>query len=269
MRRWGRKALPLPRRKRSGRGDRGLPGPLPLSRPRALAHVVAHVVALLRRPHRRPPSTQPLTSPTLFSTAVNATVVCHRHPRHRCPRRRHPCCRPPPPPSPRPPFPPLSLPLFGCLLCVDPAQCVARRPPPSFDTSFDDVASVPLSRCQAVIGSSSPSPIGIRPCSRRRLVCFVVVVVFVTCTRRGGGRMIGGGGDDRQPLAGDCIVVADRGRRAANKTLAARAWRTFFSSCQFLVLAGNRFWFYILMYFGIVPQTAKQNTYPVHMQTSL
>ncbi len=73
-----------PRRKRSGWGDRDLPGPLPLSHPRALAHVVAHVVALLRQPHHCPPSTQPLLSPRLFYPAANATVVCHQHPRCRC-----------------------------------------------------------------------------------------------------------------------------------------------------------------------------------------
>jgi hypothetical protein len=52
---------------------------------------------------------------------------------------------------------------------------------------------------------------------RQWLVFFVVVIVLVTCTRRGGGRMIGGGSKDRQPLAGDCIVIANCGRRAAKK----------------------------------------------------
>ena len=34
-----------------------------------------------------------------------------------------------------------------------------------------------LSQCQAVIRLSLPSPIGVRPCSQQRLVCFVIVVL--------------------------------------------------------------------------------------------
>jgi hypothetical protein len=137
-------ALPLPRRKRSGWGDRGLPGPLLLSHPCALAHLVAHVVALLSRPHRRPPLTQPLLSHTLFYAAVNTAVVCHQHP-HRCchivvthvvirrhhHRRhdRHFChyrCR----------F------LADCCLWTLPGA-LPTTPPPLFVTLFDDIVLPP------------------------------------------------------------------------------------------------------------------------------
>jgi hypothetical protein len=68
-----------------------------------------------------------------------------------------------------------------------------------------------------VIELSSLSPIGVRLRSWRRLICFIVVAVIVTCTCRGGGRMIGGDGNDQQLLASGCIIVADRGTRAAKK----------------------------------------------------
>ena len=67
---------------------------------------------------------------------------------------------------------------------------------------------LPPIRCEAVIGSSLSSPIGVRPRLRRQLVCFIVVVAIVTRIRRGGGRMIGGGrGDDRRPLAGAATTL--------------------------------------------------------------
>ena len=62
-------------------------------------------------------------------------------------------------------------------------------------------------QCEAVIESLSSSPIGARPRSRQRLVCFFVVVAVVTHTRRGGGRMIRGGGNDQRPLAGAATTL--------------------------------------------------------------
>jgi hypothetical protein len=128
----------------SGRGDRGLPDPLLLSHPCALAHIVAHVVALLQQPHRCPPSTQPLLSPTLFYAAVNAAVVCHRHPRccchvvftpvivhrrrHHCHDRRfhqYRCCF-----------------LADCCLWTLPGA-LPTTPPPLFVTLFDDIVLPP------------------------------------------------------------------------------------------------------------------------------
>jgi hypothetical protein len=223
MRRQGRKALPRPWWKCSGWGDRSLMGPLPLSHPCTLAHVVAHVISLLCQPHCCLPSTQPLSSPTLFYTTVNAAVVCHRHPhchyhvvnthvivrcrRHHCHDRcfcRYCCCF-----------------LADCCLWTLPGALPAA-PLPLFVTSLDDVVLPPWASAsddadsrradaRRSLGCCCPSPIGIRPCSRQQLVCFVVVIVFVTYTCCSGGRMIGRGGDNQQPLSVNRNVLPTTG----------------------------------------------------------
>jgi hypothetical protein len=105
--------------------------------------------------------------------------------------------------------------------------CPVRYPLPSLPS---------LSRCSMMLSShrgrwrrTMPTPAKPMPGSHQvilALPCWCPSPLVATAhslhhrcphchPHRGSGRMIGGGGNDQQPLAGNCIIIANHGRRAA------------------------------------------------------
>jgi len=141
---------------------------------------------------------------------------------------------------------------FGWLLSVDAARCITPVPPPSFVTSFDDVAHPPwasvsddANSCPADAMRWSgcrhpPSSVSIPAHGDGLFASLPSSSSSLSPALTVAAAEIGGGSNDQWPLVSDCILVVDSRRRATKKNV----WFLHFTALLWvgLVLSGKKYY---------------------------